>query len=309
MIEHRSIVNLVSSDLAELRLTPEDRVSQNSSAVYDSSVEEIWMAFAAGATLVVVDDAAARLGPDLVPWLRHERITAFSPTPTLLRSTGCQRPDVELPEMALIYTGGEAIPQDLADRWSKGRRMVNGYGPTECSVVATRAEIRAGEPVAIGRPVEGLEAWVLDDALEEVAGGEWGELCVSGAGLARGYLHRPAGDGREVRDASAIRQDLSDRRPGTPRARRQSLLSRADRHAGENPRVPHRVGRDRNAAGGGEGRAVGGMRRAGGRAGGFRGAENGWRAERRSTNWKQACGRRCRIIWCPAGSRRCGNCR
>ena len=191
MIEHRSIVNLVSSDLAELRLTPEDRVSQNSSAVYDSSVEEIWMAFAAGATLVVVDDAAARLGPDLVPWLRHERITAFSPTPTLLRSTGCQRPDVELPEMALIYTGGEAIPQDLADRWSKGRRMVNGYGPTECSVVATRAEIRAGEPVAIGRPVEGLEAWVLDDALEEVAGGEWGELCVSGAGLARGYLHRP----------------------------------------------------------------------------------------------------------------------
>ena len=191
MIEHRSIVNLVASDMAELRLIPEDRVSQNSSAVYDSSVEEIWMAFAAGATLVVVDDETARLGPDLAPWLRRERITVLSPTPTLLRSTGCQRPDVELPELALIYTGGEAIPQDLADRWSKGRRMVNGYGPTECTVVATRAEIRPGEPVSIGRPVTGLGAWVLNDALEEVAEGEWGELCLSGPGLARGYLNRP----------------------------------------------------------------------------------------------------------------------
>jgi non-ribosomal peptide synthetase-like protein len=191
MIEHRSIVNLVSFYRREFRLTPECRVAQTSSPAYDSSVEEIWLAFAAGATLVVADDRTVRLGPDLVPWLRRERVTAMSPTPTLLRSTGCQRPDLELPELALVYTGGEAIPQDLADRWAKGRRMVNGYGPTECTVVATRAEIRPGEPVAIGRPVAGLDVWVLDDALEEVAQGEWGELCVGGIGLARGYLNRP----------------------------------------------------------------------------------------------------------------------
>jgi non-ribosomal peptide synthetase-like protein len=191
MIEHRSIVNLVASDLAELKLTPRDRVAQNSSAVYDSSVEEIWMAFAAGATLVVVDDETARLGPDLVPWLRRERITALSPTPTMLRAMGCEHPESALPELALVYTGGEAIPQDLADRWSKGRRLVNGYGPTECAVVATRADLRAGEAVSIGRPVPGIHAWVLDEALEEVAEGQWGELCLGGVGLARGYRNRP----------------------------------------------------------------------------------------------------------------------
>jgi non-ribosomal peptide synthetase-like protein len=191
MIEHRSIVNLVAFDRTEFRLKPEDRVAQNSSAVYDSSVEETWLAFAAGATLVVADDHTLRLGPDLVPWLRREKITVLSPTPTLLRSTGCARPDLELPDLRLVYVGGEAVPQDLADRWSRGRRMVNGYGPTECTVVATRAEIRPGEPVSIGRPVPGLAAYVLDEALEEAAPGEWGELCIGGEGLARGYLDRP----------------------------------------------------------------------------------------------------------------------
>jgi len=190
-IEHRSIVNLVASDRDEFRLTPEDRVAQNSSAVYDSSAEEIWLAFAAGATLVVADEHTLRLGPDLVPWLRRERITVLSPTPTLLRSMGCARPDLELPDLRLVYVGGEAVPQDLADRWARGRRMVNGYGPTECTVVATRAEIRTGEPVSIGRPVSGLAAYVLDEALEEVAAGKWGELCIGGDGLARGYLRRP----------------------------------------------------------------------------------------------------------------------
>jgi non-ribosomal peptide synthetase-like protein len=191
MVEHRSIVNLVAADLAEYRLTPDARVAQNSSAAYDSSVEEIWLAFSAGATLVVVDDETARLGPDLVPWLRRERIAVFCPPPTLLRAMGCDRPEVELPELSFIYTGGEPLPQDLADRWSKGRRLVNGYGPTECAVTATRTDIRPGEPVSIGRPLPGLQAFVLDSALQEVAEGQWGELCLWGIGLARGYRNRP----------------------------------------------------------------------------------------------------------------------
>jgi acyl-coenzyme A synthetase/AMP-(fatty) acid ligase len=58
-------------------------------------------------------------------------------------------------------------------------------------VVATVADVTPGEPVSIGRPVPGIEAWVLDDALEEVAPGVWGELCLGGVGLAREYLNRP----------------------------------------------------------------------------------------------------------------------
>ena len=190
MVEHRNVANLVASDLAEFGLTPADRVIQGSSAAYDSSIEEIWLALASGATLVVMDDEAARLGPDIVEWLRRERATVFCPPPTLLRSSGCRDPESALPELRLLYVGGEALPRDIADRWAKGRRMVNGYGPTECAVTCLRGDIMPGGPITIGRPVPGMEAFVLDDALQPVHEGEQGELCMGGAGVARGYRHR-----------------------------------------------------------------------------------------------------------------------
>ncbi len=186
MVEHRNIVNLVESDRRYFDLGPGDRVAQSSSCAYDSSVEEIWLAFGSGATLVVMDDDAVRLGPDLVAWLRSERITVFCPPPTLLRMTACEDPARELPELRLLYVGGEELPADVATRWAPGRRLENGYGPTECSVTVVRTPIRAGEPVTIGWPVEGNHAWVLDENLDEVEPGAPGELCIGGAGVARG---------------------------------------------------------------------------------------------------------------------------
>ena len=191
LIEHASIVNLVRYDLVEFDLGPGDRVAQNSSAGYDSSVEEIWLALAAGATLVVMDEDVVRLGPDLPAWLRQERINVFCPTPTMLRATGCRDPERELPDLRLLYVGGEQLPRDLADRWSRGRRLENGYGPTECTVTASHTRIQPGTEVSIGRPVPGISAWVLDESLREVPDGETGELCLGGIGLARGYHRRP----------------------------------------------------------------------------------------------------------------------
>ena len=191
MIEHRSIANLVHSDIEVFQLTPNDRVAQGSSPAYDSSVEETWLAWAVGATVVVMDDHSSRLGPDLIEWLRAERITVFCPPPTLLRATGCENPASVLPDLKLLYVGGEALPRDVADRWSIGRELVNGYGPTECTVTCLRDRIHAGQPITIGKPVSGASAWVLDDALNEVPVGESGELCIGGVGLARGYWKRP----------------------------------------------------------------------------------------------------------------------
>ena len=191
MIEHASIANLVAYDIEKLALSPEERISQNSSAAYDSSVEETWLAFGAGATLVVMDDDAVRLGPDLVPWLRRERITVLCPPPTLLRTLGCDDPVAALPDLWFVYVGGEVLPRDVADRWSRGRRLENGYGPTECTVTSTHTTIHPGEEITIGRPIKGLTAWILDDSLNEVGEGEPGELCLGGIPLARGYRNRP----------------------------------------------------------------------------------------------------------------------
>ncbi|MDA0802996.1 MAG: amino acid adenylation domain-containing protein [Planctomycetota bacterium] len=187
-IEHRSIVQLVDGDLKEFGLGPSDRVAQCSSGAYDSSVEEVWLALASGAALVPIDDVTLRGGPDLAEFLRRERITVFCPPPTLLRSMGCADPARELPDVRFVYVGGEQLPQDIADAWSVGRRLENGYGPTECTVTVVRATIRPGESVSIGRPIPGSAVHILAlDGDGIVADDAAGELCVSGASLARGY--------------------------------------------------------------------------------------------------------------------------
>ncbi|MFF3071581.1 amino acid adenylation domain-containing protein [Kitasatospora sp. NPDC057904] len=191
VISHGSIVSLISSDMAEFALGPGDRIAQGSSCAYDSSVEESWMALASGAALVILDDETARLGPDLVPWLRNERITVLCPVPTLLRSTGCTDPGEELPDLRLVYTGGEALSEDIATVWARGPRLVNGYGPTECTVTCVRQDIAPGERIAIGHPVPGTQAWVLDENLQPVPDGVEGELYVGGEAPAIGYLHQP----------------------------------------------------------------------------------------------------------------------
>ncbi len=217
MIEHASIANLVASDLAEFALGPGDRVAQGSSPAYDSSIEETWLALAAGGTVVVLDDRVVRSGPDLLAWLQHERITVFCPPPTLLRATGCKDPRTALPDLRLLYVGGEALPEDVADLWSAGRRLENGYGPTECSVTATRCTVQASAPITIGRPVRGNTAVVLDDELRAVPYGEVGELCLGGAGVARGYRNNEQQTaerfvqhpehGRIYRTGDLVRQD------------------------------------------------------------------------------------------------------
>ncbi len=191
MIEHASICNLVQSDRELFGLTHDDRCVQASSAAYDSSVEETWLALAAGGTLVVMDEDTTRLGPDLVAWLRSERATVFCPPPTLLRATGCEDPKRELPDLKLLYVGGEALPQDVSDRWSAAVTLVNGYGPTECAVTTVRTRMAPGTPVTIGQPIVNMQAWIVDEALNPLGDGEPGELVLGGVALARGYWNQP----------------------------------------------------------------------------------------------------------------------
>ncbi|MEC9048776.1 MAG: amino acid adenylation domain-containing protein [Planctomycetota bacterium] len=191
LVEHRGVVNLVTAGVERFSVSVDDRISQNSSPAYDSSVEEVWLALAAGATLVVMDDVTVRSGPDLIGWLRRERVTILCPPPTLLRTMGCTAPAEELPDLRMCYVGGEALSEDLAELWGGALRLENGYGPTECTVTVVRGQVYPGEPVTIGTPVPPHVAYVLDERLEPVAPGEPGELCIAGPGLARGYLGNP----------------------------------------------------------------------------------------------------------------------
>ena len=186
-IEHRSVCHLIRAEAEIFRVRPDDRVFQVASIAFDASVEEIWLAFFSGATLVVATAAMVRAGPELSKILADLRVTVLSCVPTLLLMM-----EGDVPSLRLLILGGEACPAELVKRWWKpGRRIVNTYGPTEATVIATWAECHPEKPVTIGRPLQNYSAQIWDEHLQPVVEGMAGELCLGGIGLARGYLGRP----------------------------------------------------------------------------------------------------------------------
>jgi non-ribosomal peptide synthetase-like protein len=186
-IEHRSAVHLIQAEAALFGVTPDDRVFQGFSLAFDASIEELWLAWSAGATLVVGSREVVRSGPDLPRFLSDAGVTVLSCVPTLLAMM-----EDDVPSLRLLILGGEECPATLVKRWCRpGLRMVNTYGPTEATVIATYAECQPDRPVTIGRAVPGYQLYVVDEAIQRRPVGEPGELLIGGAGLARGYLGRP----------------------------------------------------------------------------------------------------------------------
>jgi acyl-CoA synthetase (AMP-forming)/AMP-acid ligase II len=145
-----------------------------------------------GALVLPGDDEV--LDPDaLCKLLAHHRVTIVSTVPALLAGLGGR--DDWPPSLRLILSGGEALPAHVAGRMRGTARLVNGYGLTETTVCST---YHAADPassgasaVPIGRPIINTCVRVLDGELQLLPVGCTGELCVAGAGLARGYWRRP----------------------------------------------------------------------------------------------------------------------
>jgi non-ribosomal peptide synthetase-like protein len=186
-IEHRSAAHLVEAEKQIFQVGPADRVFQGFSVAFDASVEEIWLAFSSGATLVVGTEERLQSGPELSRYLQEAGVSVLSCVPTLLSML-----EEDVPCLRLLILGGEVCPPELVKRWwNPNRRVVNTYGPTEATVVSTYADCHPNRPVTIGRPLPGYLAYILNERMELAAPGQEGELVLGGIGLARGYLGRP----------------------------------------------------------------------------------------------------------------------
>ncbi|MFI0743110.1 amino acid adenylation domain-containing protein, partial [Streptomyces sp. NPDC021100] len=190
VVSHRGVASLAVAMREGLKATAESRILQFSSPSFDAAVSELVMAFSSGATLVVPrPDQLA--GEGLGRVLLEERVSHVLMPASVLASVPAGVED-RLPDLLTVELAGEACPPELVARWAVGgRRVINGYGPTESTVfVSHSGPLSAGGPVPIGRPVAGARVYVLDDRLQPVPAGVLGELYVSGAGLARGYHGR-----------------------------------------------------------------------------------------------------------------------
>ncbi|MEZ2304644.1 MAG: amino acid adenylation domain-containing protein [Microcoleus sp.] len=191
-IEHRNLLNLIFWHQQEFAISAGDRTSQIAGIAFDAFGWEIWPALAAGASIYLAEDEI-RISPDrLREWLLSNKITvSFVPTPLaeqlLLLDWSLNS------ALRILLTGGDKLRQYPSVKHPF--QVVNNYGPTENTVVATSGIIPVREEAdtapAIGRAIANVQVYVLDQYLQPVPVGVAGELYLGGCGVARGYLNRP----------------------------------------------------------------------------------------------------------------------
>nr|WP_194817280.1 non-ribosomal peptide synthase/polyketide synthase [Nocardia sp. XZ_19_385] len=184
-VTHAGLGGLLAHATERYRLDASHRVLHVRNPIADPSVLEWLCAFANGATLVITP-ATVIGGVELSDLMRAERVTHAIIPPGVLAT---MEPE-DLDDLEVIHAGGDVTTPELLARWQPGRVYLNAYGPTEATIVATYAELQAGERITVGRPVPGTAALVLDARLNPVPPGVAGELYLSGPALARGYLNR-----------------------------------------------------------------------------------------------------------------------
>jgi amino acid adenylation domain-containing protein len=189
LVPHRGLVNLVTAHVPVFQVGPDSRVLQMIALCFDASVAEIFRTLVSGATLCQARKEDVLPGPGLARLLREQAISVVTMVPSVL---GTLPAGEELPALRTLNVGGEACPPELAARWGKGRRLINGYGPTETTIGATLAwDWEPTQKPPLGRPLPNVHCYVLDRRLRPVPVGVPGELYVGGVGVSRGYLNRP----------------------------------------------------------------------------------------------------------------------
>ncbi|WP_052707349.1 non-ribosomal peptide synthetase [Streptomyces rubellomurinus] len=186
-VTHSGLASFSAAEARRFDVTPDSRVLMFASPSFDASVLELCMALPAGAALVV-PPAGPLAGELLGEVLAGRRISHTLIPPAALAGL----PAAGFPELRTLVVGGDACSPELVAAWAPGRRMINAYGPTEVTVAATMSAPLTpdGTAPSIGGPIDNTRVYVLGPDLAPVPVGVAGELYVTGAGLARGYLGR-----------------------------------------------------------------------------------------------------------------------
>ncbi|MGW7057977.1 amino acid adenylation domain-containing protein [Streptomyces sp. NPDC054904] len=189
VVTHTGFASMIAAQAENLIGGRDARVLQSVSPSFDVSMGDLVLSLLAGGTLVLPEGHRSPVGPELADLIDRYAITHLHTTAGVIGTL----PDVELPTLRTMVTGGEPIAPHQVVRWSAGRRLINAYGPTEAMVYATMSgPLSADVPPPIGRPLLNARSYVLDESLLPVPAGVTGELYLAGVGLARGYLNRPA---------------------------------------------------------------------------------------------------------------------
>ncbi len=202
MIEHHSVINRLHWMQKEYPLSERDVILQKTPYTFDVSVWELFWWSWYGASLCFLEPGGEKDPAGIARTIAEHRVTTLHFVPPMLNAfldhleEQCESLNA-MNAVKQVFASGEALPKHTVDRFfailGQGRvKLVNLYGPTEATVDVTSFECKPGlVRIPIGKPIDNIRMHVMDRQLRPLPIGIPGELCISGAGLARGYLGRP----------------------------------------------------------------------------------------------------------------------
>ncbi|QDY15881.1 non-ribosomal peptide synthetase [Clostridium botulinum] len=183
MVEHKSLINLCNYHNKKFNIKEEDKSTSYAEFSFDASVWEVFPYLIIGATIYIINENIKLDIIKLNKYYEKNNITiSFLPTPI------CQQfMEVDNTSLRVILTGGDK----LNNYKEKQISIINNYGPTEATVLTTSYNVKSKvNNIPIGKPMYNQRVYILNN--KKVAPiGVSGELCISGDGLARGYLNNP----------------------------------------------------------------------------------------------------------------------
>ncbi|WP_122859110.1 non-ribosomal peptide synthetase, partial [Pseudomonas viridiflava] len=187
MVEHRTLNNLIDWHCQAFDLRAGSHTASVAGFGFDAMAWEVWPALCAGATLHLppADVGNEQLDALLDWWIAQPLQVAFLPTP--VAEYAFSR-DLRHPTLRTLLIGGDRLRQFHQD---PGFAVINNYGPTEATVVATSGRLLPDGSLDIGKPIANTRVYLLDERQQLVPLGVAGELYVAGDSVARGYLNRP----------------------------------------------------------------------------------------------------------------------
>jgi amino acid adenylation domain-containing protein len=197
--EHRATLNRLQWMWQRYPFLPGECCCHKTVLGFVDSVWEIFGPLLQGVVTVLIAEPVVKDPRRLVAALAEGGVTRIVLVPSLLRMLLDEHADLaaRLPRLSHWSSSGEVLPGDLVERFFErlpGRVLLNLYGSSEVAADATWVEVTANArpgPIPIGRPIDNMQAYILDPQRQPVPIGVTGELYLAGAGVARGYLRRP----------------------------------------------------------------------------------------------------------------------
>ncbi|MEQ7681104.1 non-ribosomal peptide synthetase [Bacillus ayatagriensis] len=216
MVEHRAIMNTLQFLEAEYPVAQEDAYLLKTNYVFDVSISELFGWFIGNGRLVILPPGAEKNPQLCMEYIQTHQVTHLNFAPAVfnvfLETVKRHTAFTEDGPVKYVMVAGEAFPKDLVKKAVsifKHARIENIYGPTETSIYAAYYSCGQKEITSrntpIGKPIHNTRLYIVDEKLSPVPDGVAGELCVAGAGLARGYYNQP-----ELTAASFIDNPFSE---------------------------------------------------------------------------------------------------